>query len=151
MNKDFSNNIDFLQNILGLNASLSLINVNTSEYINDINSLLKKKIINNYEVLGEFNFKKNIWYWSYILPKYNTNLTMESRNLLNYGAKIDENNNQEQLLIKNILINSSIKIKEYINIVFIINVAQYLLKDIEKIYKKKTNDTIIFYIVQYNK
>lgn len=149
MNKDFSNNIDFLQNILGLEANL--LDLNTSEYITDINSLLDKKIINNYEVLGEFNFKKNMWYWSYILPNYSSNLTIESRNLLNYGAKIDESNNQEQLLIKNILINSSIKIKEYINIIFIINIAQYLLKDIEKIYKKKTNDSIIFYIVKYNK
>jgi hypothetical protein len=149
MNTEFLDNEDFLQNIMGFESEL--INFNLIEEINDINSLLNKKIINNYQVLGEFNFKKNMWYWSYILPKYSSNLTLESRNLLNYGAKIDENNNQEQLLIKNILINSSIKIKEYINIIFIINVAQYLLKDIEKIYKKKTNDTIIFYIVQYNK
>jgi hypothetical protein len=149
MNTEFLDNVDFLQNIMGFESEL--INFNLIGEINDINSLLNKKIINNYQVLGEFNFKKNMWYWSYILPKYSSNLTHESRNLLNYGAKIDENNNQEQLLIKNILINSSIKIKEYINIVFIINVAQYLLKDIEKIYKKKTNDTIIFYIVQYNK
>ena len=149
MNTEFLDNEDFLQNIMGFESEL--INFNLIEEINDINSLLNKKTINNYQVLGEFNFKKNMWYWSYILPKYSSNLTLESRNLLNYGAKIDENNNQEQLLIKNILINSSIKIKEYINIIFIINVAQYLLKDIEKIYKKKTNDTIIFYIVQYNK
>ena len=149
MNTEFIDNIDFLQNIMGFESDL--ININLIEEINDINSLLNKKIINNYQVLGEFNFKKNMWYWSYILPKYNSNLTQESRNLLNYGAKIDENNNQEQLLIKNLLINSSIKIKEYINLIFIINVAQYLLKNVEKIYKKKTNDTIIFYIVQYNK
>lgn len=149
MNTEFIDNIDFLQNIMGFESDL--ININSIEEINDINNLLNKKIINNYQVLGEFNFKKNMWYWSYILPKYSSNITQESRNLLNYGAKIDENNNQEQLLIKNILINSSIKIKEYINIVFIINVAQYLLKDIEKIYKKKTNDSIIFYIVKYNK
>jgi hypothetical protein len=149
MNTEFIDNIDFLQNIMGFESDL--ININLIEEINDINSLLNKKIINNYQVLGEFNFKKNMWYWSYILPKYSSNVTQESRNLLNYGAKIDENNNQEQLLIKNLLINSSIKIKEYINLIFIINVAQYLLKDIEKIYKKKTNDSIIFYIVQYNK
>lgn len=149
MNTEFLDNEDFLQNIMGFESEL--INFNLIEEINDINSLLNKKIINNYQVLGEFNLKKNMWYWSYILPKYNSNLTQESRNLLNYGAKIDENNNQEQLLIKNILINSSIKIKEYINLIFIINVAQYLLKNVEKIYKKKTNDSIIFYIVQYNK
>ena len=149
MNTEFLDNVDFLQNIMGFESEL--INFNLIGEINDINSLLNKKIINNYQVLGEFNFKKNMWYWSYILPKYSSNLTHESRNLLNYGAKIDENNNQEQLLIKNLLINSSIKIKEYINLIFIINVSQYLLKDIEKIYKKKTNDTIIFYIVQYNK
>jgi len=149
MNTEFIDNIDFLQNIMGFESDL--ININLIEEINDINSLLNKKIINNYQVLGEFNFKKNMWYWSYILPKYSSNVTQESRNLLNYGAKIDENNNQEQLLIKNLLINSSIKIKEYINLIFIINVAQYLLKDIEKIYKKKTNDSIIYYIVQYNK
>jgi hypothetical protein len=148
MNTEFLDNINFLENIMGFESDL--ININLIKEINDINSLLNKKIINNYQVLGEFNFKKNMWYWSYILPKYSSNLTQESRNLLNYGAKIDENNNQEQLLIKNILINSSIKIKEYINIIFIINVAQYLLKNIEKIYKKKTNDSIIFYIVQYN-
>ena len=149
MNTDFSDNIDFLQNILGLEANL--LHVNKSEYVNDINTLLDKQIIDNYEVLGEYNFKKSIWYWSYILPKYNNTLTLESRNLLNYGAKIEESNNNEQLLIKNVLINSTIKIKEYINIIFIINIAQYLLKNIKTIYKKKTNDSIIFYIVKYNK
>jgi hypothetical protein len=149
MNAKFSENIDFLQNILGLEANL--LDVNNSEYVNDINTLLDKQIIDNYEVLGEYNFKKNIWYWSYILPKYSNSLTLESRNLLNYGAKIEESNNNEQLLIKNVLINSTIKIKEYINIIFIINIAQYLLKDIKNIYKKKTNDSIIFYIVKYNK
>ena len=149
MNTDFSDNVDFLQNILGLNSNL--LYVNRSEYVDNINSLLDKQIIDNYEVLGEYNFKKSIWYWSYILPKYSNNLTLESRNLLNYGAKIEESNNNEQLLIKSVLINSTIKIKEYINIIFIINIAQYLLKNIKNIYKKKTNDSIIFYIVKYNK
>lgn len=149
MNTDFSDNIDFLQNILGLNSNL--LHINRCEYVNDINTLLDKQIIDNYEVLGEYNFKKSIWYWSYILPKYSNTLTLESRNLLNYGAKIEESNNNEQLLIKSVLINSTIKIKEYINIIFIINIAQYLLKNIKNIYKKKTNDSIIFYIVKYNK
>ena len=149
MNTDFSDNVDFLQNILGLNSNL--LYVNRCEYVNDINSLLDKQIIDNYEVLGEYNFKKSIWYWSYILPKYSNTLTLESRNLLNYGAKIEESNNNEQLLIKSVLINSTIKIKEYINIIFIINIAQYLLKNIKNMYKKKTNDSIIFYIVKYNK
>ena len=149
MNTDFSDNIDFLQNILGLNSNL--LHINRCEYVNDINTLLDKQIIDNYEVLGEYNFKKSIWYWSYILPKYSNTLTLESRNLLNYGAKIEESNNNEQLLIKSVLINSTIKIKEYINIIFIINIAQYLLKNIKNMYKKKTNDSIIFYIVKYNK
>ena len=135
MNTNFSDNVDFLQNILGLNSNL--LYVNRSEYVNDINILLDKQIIDNYEVLGEYNFKKGIWYWSYILPKYSNTLTLESRNLLNYGAKIEESNNNEQLLIKSVLINSTIKIKEYINIIFIINIAQYLLKNIKTIYKKK--------------
>ena len=149
MNTDFSDNVDFLQNILGLNSNL--LHINRCEYVNDINTLLDKQIIDNYEVLGEYNFKKSIWYWSYILPKYSNTLTLESRNLLNYGAKIEESNNNEQLLIKSVIINSTIKIKEYINIIFIINIAQYLLKNIKTIYKKKTNDSIIFYIVKYNK
>ena len=149
MNTYFSDNVDFLQNILGLNSNL--LHINRCEYVNDINTLLDKQIIDNYEVLGEYNFKKSIWYWSYILPKYSNTLTLESRNLLNYGAKIEESNNNEQLLIKSVLINSTIKIKEYINIIFIINIAQYLLKNIKNIYKKKTNDSIIFYIVKYNK
>ena len=100
MNTEFLDNIDFLQNIMGFESDF--INFNEIEEINDINSLLNKKKINNYQVLGEYNFKKNIWYWSYILPKYSSNLTQESRNLLNYSAKIDETNNKEQLLIKNI-------------------------------------------------
>ena len=112
MNTDFSDNIDFLQNILGLNSNL--LHINRCEYVNDINTLLDKQIIDNYEVLGEYNFKKSIWYWSYILPKYSNTLTLESRNLLNYGAKIEESNNNEQLLIKSVLINSTIKIKVFI-------------------------------------
>ena len=151
MNIQFSDNFDFIKNIMGVNSKI--IDITNSAFIdieNEIENDTITKLIPNYEVLGEYNFKKKIWYWSYILPKYNSILTSKARQLLNYGAKIDESNNNEQLLIKNLLINSTIKIKEYINIIFIINIAQYLLKNIKTIYKKKTNDTIIYYIVKYN-
>ena len=43
MNTDFSDNIDFLQNILGLNSNL--LHINRCEYVNYINTLLDKQII----------------------------------------------------------------------------------------------------------
>ena len=145
MNKQFSDNIDSLKNIMGFNSII--IDVQLTEIIDNIESL---DLNNDYEVLGEYNFKKKIWYWSYILQKYNNSLTITSRGLLNYGAKLDESSTSEQLLMKNILINSTIKIKENINVIYIINIVQYLTKNIKKIYRKVTNDTIIYYIVKYN-
>lgn len=145
MNKQFSDNIDELKNIMGLNSII--IDVQLTEIIDNIESL---DLNEDYEVLGEYNFKKKIWYWSYILQKYNNSLTSTSRGLLNYGAKLDESSTSGQLLMKNILINSTIKIKEDINVIYIINIVQSLIKTIKKIYRKITNDTIIYYILKYN-
>ena len=145
MNKQFSDNIDELKNIMGLNSPI--IDVQLTEIIDNIESLV---LDYDYEVLGEYNFKKKIWYWSYGLQKYNNSLTKTSRDLLIYGAKLDESSTCVQLLMKNILINSTIKIKEDTNVIYIINIVQYLNKNIKKIYRKVTNDTIIYYILKYN-
>lgn len=120
--------------------------VNISDKIKLIDST---HLIGDYEILGELNLKNKTWYWSYVLPKYNLDKTYETRMLLNYGAKIENTNNSEQNLIKSLLINSTIKLKEELNLIFIIGLSIYLLKEkIDFIYKLEKKDKIIYYIIK---
>lgn len=106
----------------------------------------KNQNIQDNEILAEFNIKTKIFNWSY--NKYDSKLTFETRNLLTYAAKIDDNNYQGNI-IKKTLINQNIKIKEDINIKFIIGLCVYLLKDkINCIFTNKKNNIITYYLIK---
>lgn len=84
------------------------------------------------EFIGLFNEKENtiIWAWSQINEtKVNTNTSKE---LLYYGLnkQIDkEKYNYESIFLKNMLINSRFKIKSGYDIIFILSIILYILKN----------------------
>ena len=107
----------------------------------------------NYELLSYFDNQHNIWIWAWVLPDFNYIDTSECRYLLDYGLKIEStNSNIEQTMIKGILVNSRIKIEEYIQLEINLSMYSYLVKDrIKFIYERKryTNDNNDTYITYY--
>jgi hypothetical protein len=100
----------------------------------------KKKIANiEFQVLGVFHNKTNIFIWSWVLPYLSIDLTKTSRELLDYGLKLEpQTNNINHYYIKSLLINSRIYIENDINLELIQAISAYLLKDkLDFIYEYK--------------
>jgi hypothetical protein len=110
--------------------------------LNDKNQI--KFIFDNYtedfdcELLGYFDNQNNIWIYSWVLTNIESSLTKTSKELLEYGLKLEpDTNTDEHFMIKSLLVNSRIQIEESIQLD--INLALYtsLLKDkIKFIYPK---------------
>ena len=104
-----------------------------------------KIIINNteyaYSVIGKFDSSTNFWQWGWSF-EYIKNKTYDTRNFLNFGLDVNDE------LIKNILINSIIKINENINLDIILALSLMLLTSYKYkyIYSIKESDTITKYI-----
>ena len=82
------------------------------------------------ELLGYFDNQNNIWIYSWVLTNRNLSSTKISRELLEYGLKLEPNSNtDEHYMIKSLLVNSRIQIEESLQLD--INLALYtsLLRD----------------------
>jgi hypothetical protein len=115
--------------------------VNYHDYIINNNVFIetKDKIIFNfdnrketfdYELLGYFDNQNLIWIYSWVLPNIDLETTKISRELLEYGLKLEpDSNTDEHFMIKSLLLNSRIQIDELIQLE--INLALYtsLLRD----------------------
>jgi hypothetical protein len=115
--------------------------VNYHDYIINNNVFIetKDKIIFNfdnrketfdYELLGYFDNQNLIWIYSWVLPNIDLETTKISRELLEYGLKLEpDSNTDEHFMIKSLLLNSRIQIDEVIQLE--INLALYtsLLRD----------------------
>ena len=93
----------------------------------------------NYEILGYFDNQTNIWIWGWLLSDLKTDLTRLSRELLEYGLKLEPSSNSyEHFMIKGLLVNSRIQIDEDVQLD--VNIAIYvsLIRDkIKFIYRRK--------------
>lgn len=66
-----------------------------------------------YEILGYFDNTTKIWLWGWIIPNLTSDMTSISRELLEYGLKLEPTTiNEEHVLIKSLLVNSRILIEE---------------------------------------
>ena len=110
-------------------------NVFSKVYINEIVITNNSRTISNnfpYEILAIFNEETHIWTWSWANYNINSELTIIAKELLNYGLKIEHNNNNinmEQLFIKSLLVNSKILIKDDIELTINLAVISSLLKN----------------------
>jgi len=109
-----------------------------------------KKINANYQIIGYYDIINKIWIWGWVTQIHN-NLTELSRELLDYGLKLDVASiNAEQIYLKGLLLNSRYIVNEKISLDINIAIFLYILnKKILFIYPKKTEDKIIYYFI-YN-
>lgn len=115
--------------------------------IQDENSDVKDNFIKikggkklKYEILGKIdkNYKMITWSWS--LTNINKNKTYISRELLNYGLDLNDNNLIE---LKNILINSKIRYQNINSLNILLMIFLFLTK--KDIIKFVNNDIYIIY------
>jgi hypothetical protein len=114
-----------------LNNNISKINID-----NNVNTIIIKNNKNlfkgSYEILAMFDYQTNIWQWSWIIYNINSQLTNISKDLLNYGLKLEPSNNYintEHTYIKSFLVNSKIQIGTDVELYTNLALVSYLLKD----------------------
>lgn len=82
------------------------------------------------QVLGTYHNRTNVFIWGWVLPYLTINETKISRELLDYGLKMDPlSNNVNHYYIKSLLINSRIHIDNDIDIELLQAISFYLLKE----------------------
>lgn len=91
--------------------------------IKDINN--NNKFTSNYEILCSWDEENKIITWAWALPDINKNKMYISKNLLNYGLDLNDDNLLE---LKNILINSKIKIENKISLNILMMIFLFLSK-----------------------
>lgn len=122
-------------------------NIKFIDSVNDSNN--SKIIIDNieytYSILGRFDSSNNFWEWGWSFESIK-NKIYDIQTFLKYGLDITDDENK---LIKDILINSKIKITENINLDIILGISITLLKTQKYIYihNIKESGTITKYIV----
>ena len=116
-----------------------------------------KPHINDFEVLGYFDNQSHVWIWGWLLNGLDVKQTKISRELLNYGLKIEPaDNSLEHFFIKSLLINSRISISEDIQLDVNLAIYSYLSRDkYSFIYPrkrflddKKTKWVTIYYVIK---
>jgi hypothetical protein len=120
-------------------------------------NIKKKSKIFDYEILGYYDNQNRIWIWGWVLADLDSTKTKLCRELLNYGLKLDPSSNStEHFILKSFLLNSRIKIDEYIELEIKLAIFSYILKD--KIYfiyprkrytDKNNNNYVTFYYLIY--
>ncbi len=133
-------------------------------HINEISNTISfyidnpnKPHINDFEVLGYFDNQSHVWIWGWLLNGLDVKQTKISRELLNYGLKIEPvDNSLEHFFIKSLLINSRISISEDIQLDVNLAIYSYLSRDkYSFIYPrkrflddKKTKWVTIYYVIK---
>jgi hypothetical protein len=83
-----------------------------------------------YEYLGYFDNQNYIWIWSWVFPRASMKETKISRELLEYGLKLEpESNTYDHFMIKSLLVNSRIQIEESIQLEINLAIYTSLLRD----------------------
>ena len=102
----------------------------------------------SYELAGYYDTTNNIWIWGWLLPINNKN-TLLSRELLNYGLKLDiDIINNDQIFIKNLLLNSRYVVTDNIGMDINLAIFSYILKEkILFIYPHKVDQIIFYYFI----
>lgn len=106
----------------------------------------------DFEMLGYFDNQSHIWIWAWLLTDLNSEQTKMSRELLNYGLKLESTSNSiEHFFIKSLLVNSRISIEEDTQLDTNLAICTYIIKNkIKFIYPRKryidkSNNYVTFY------
>lgn len=158
-------------NELVSNANNFYYNIILKKYIKYLVELNKNITINNnyiyfnnlnenfeYQILSVYNPKKKLWIWAWSLYNIDSNLISISKELLNYGLKLELINNDsinEHFYLKSLFVNSRFLIETYIELKTILRVISYILKKTNQFilkYEIKINDTdkLELFLIIYN-
>lgn len=105
-------------------------NIEFDDKNNEIKINLKGKetIYGSYEILGYYYMEPKIWVWSWVLNQINSESVEISKNLLNYGLKLEPSDVSEHFYIKTLLVNSRILIDDEVQLDTNLAIYSYLLK-----------------------
>lgn len=99
----------------------------------------------SYECAGYYDTVNSIWVWGWLLPMPNSDTSL-SRSLLNYGLNLDiETINNEQIFIKNLLLNSRYIINDSVGMEINLAIFSFILKEKILFIYPHVNDNIIKY------
>jgi len=106
----------------------------------------------DFEMLGYFDNQSHVWIWAWLLTDLNSEQTKMSRELLNYGLKLESTSNSiEHFFIKSLLVNSRISVEEDTQLDTNLAICSYIIKNkIKFIYPRKryidkSNNYVTFY------
>jgi len=102
-------------------------------------SIFKSK----YEILCKIDDLNNIITWSWALPEITKNKSYISRQLLNYGLDLSDNNLNE---LKSILVNSKIKYENFNSLNILLKIFIFLTK--KEGYKIYNNNVYVFFNIE---
>ena len=110
-----------------------------------------------YEILGYFDNQSHIWIWGWLLGDLESQFTKLSRELLEYGLKLEpKSNSYDHFMIKSLLVNSRIQIEESVQLDINLAIYSGLLRDkikfvfprIRYIDESKTKFVTFYYLVK---
>jgi len=82
------------------------------------------------EILGAFNHDSNVFLWGWSLPYLGMNETKISKELLNYGLRLDPSSNtMSHFFLKSLLVNARNNIETDFDLDLIQAISSYILKD----------------------
>ena len=111
----------------------------------------------DYEVLGYYDNNTNIWIWGWVLPNMSSEKTIISKELLEYGIKLEpSSNSEEHYIIKSLLVNSRLKLEEFVQLETYLSIIFYLIKNkvlfiyprILKLEEDSENFITVYYIIK---
>lgn len=111
----------------------------------------------NCECLGYFDNQNKIWIYSWLLTTFDLKSTKISRELLEYGLKLEpDSNTDEHFMIKSLLVNSRIQIEESLQLDINLAIYTSLLRDkikfiypkIEYLDESKKNFITVYYLIK---
>jgi hypothetical protein len=107
-----------------LKYEITLINADNILFI-----IKDEKIYKDYEILGCFDNQTNIWTWGWILNMKLELITI-CNDLLQYAIKLEPINSDDYFhyFLKTLLINSNIKIDEFIQLDVYLAICSYIIK-----------------------
>jgi hypothetical protein len=108
----------------------------------------------NYEILGIFDMKTNIWIWSWVFPFIDKLLNKESKGLLKYALNLNitDIDSKDHYFLKTQLTNSRIYMKDKFQLDILLAICSYILgNNIDFIYPDvkilSPSHTVIYFLL----
>jgi len=127
--------------------------------VDEINKEIKiKSKVFNFQTLGTFDVNSKVWLWSWVTPYLSLEETKLSREILNYGLKLEPDSNaQEHYFIKGQIINSRMRFQDEIQLeIFLASICAIIKDKYDFLFKRikvidKDTTIFVYYLIKDNK